>query len=384
MRTRLIIALAALGLALPALAQPDPQRDRPARPGRQPAEGLRGQWDGPRGRMPLSMLIRRLPEELQLTDEQREQYDEIAERYRALTERGGPEELRELAQEYRAARERGDTARADELREQMRTAAQERTQLATKFLDEVEPILDEQQRRTLERFRDRVRRPEAAPLEMQRLLEVLPDELELNPEQRAAFDKFMAEYEAGRSEQRARFEELRPLMEELRAARAAGDTDRVQELQLELMRRRPAPVTPYAVLQQLEPLLTDEQRTKLADLRERYRVPDDADAPAELRAILEAARRVDLKPEQRDRMRDIIREATRAGRGRLEPEQRAKLAETTKQEILKLLDAEQTAEFERLLERASRDSDRGRRGGDRERPGPRERPAPRQPGDDAR
>jgi hypothetical protein len=365
MRTGWMISLAVFCLALPAQAQRERAAGGQERPGMRQGRRMAG---GP-GQMSPDALARRLAQELELTDEQREEYAEIVASYRQKWEelRGRGQEMRELARELREARESGNTERAEQIRQQMEGFRGGGEEVMLDFLDQVETILDEQQIQRLSQFRERMQRAREdgqRRADMRQLIQRLPDELELSEEQRAEFQEILAAQREQFGQQRERWRELRPLMEELREARAAGDEERVAELERELEQRRPRMPGSEELLEQIEQILTAEQKVKLAELRAQLeRRGRELDA----RRILDTARRLDLNKEQRERLKEITREAmTVRGRVRMDAEARAELAKSVKRQILEMLDAEQAAQFERLLERGSRgeriERERGRRG----------------------
>lgn len=366
MRTGWMISLAIFCLALPAQAQRERAAGGQERPGMRQGRRMAG---GP-GQMSPGALARRLAQELELTDEQREEYAEIVASYRQKWEelRGRGQEMRELAREFREARESGNTERAEDIRRQMEEFRGGGEEVMLGFLDQVETILDEQQVQRLSQFRERMQRAREdgqRRANMRRLIQRLPDELELSEEQRAEFQEILAAQREQFGQQRERWRELRPLMEELREARAAGDQERVAELERELEEKRPRMPGSEELLEQIEQILTAEQKVKLAELRAELERSRQRELDA--RRILDTARRLDLNKEQRERLKEISREAmTVRGRVRMDAEARAELAKSVKRQILEMLDADQAAQFESLLERGSRgerlERERGRRG----------------------
>lgn len=95
---------------------------------------------------------RDLPDELDMTEEQRAQYDDILNARREAM-RGRFDEMRPLFDEMRAAREAGDMARVDELRAELRANRPDENALQDDFFAEVEGILTDEQKAALADFR---------------------------------------------------------------------------------------------------------------------------------------------------------------------------------------------------------------------------------------
>ncbi len=362
MRTTLLSVAAILWLALPAPAQERPARARPDRPrvqaGREGREGL--------GQMSLAEVARRLAAELQLTDEQRAQYDPIVAKYNNAWEEAKNQaaQRQNLSAQMRQARRSGDEAKAAELKTQIDALGEGRPKILKEFTAEVEPILTADQVTKLNQFRQQVRQRvgnvAAAELAWEQV-QRLPDELNLTPEQRDKFDQLAADEQARRQQNRQKLEELRPLLQELRKAKAGGDTERAAELERQLSEQRPdASLKPFFA--KLEPILTDEQKVKLAELRQRVAKAVQA-GPDTVRGVLAAARQLDLNDQQKARLREIVRDATAAARDEnMTLEARAALAERVKSQITEMLDANQAAQFEKLLQAESRPGRGLRRG----------------------
>ena len=322
-----------------------------------------GERGGYRGFSPREM-VQRLPEQLNFTEEQQALFDALVEEYQPQWDaaRGRRGEMRALVEQMREARRNGDAARADEIRDQMREMGRGDGRFMREFMSDVEPILNEDQLARFHQMRQRFERRHGrsrAAGEARRLLRELPEALEMTNEQRAQFDEILAA-------QRGQRRDMRPLFDALRAAREDGDEARVEELTAELEAKREAMRNPDALFEKIKPLLTDEQRARLAELR--AQLARDK-GPRDLRAILEAAKQLDLTSEQRDQLKTIMRETQVVQeRGRLSRRDRAELARATKTQIADLLDADQKAEFERLLEKRVQRGERDRRRGEQRRP----------------
>jgi len=351
MKRMWIAGLAIFCLALPALAQEAPPRDGPERAG--PREGR-----GRRGMSPQRMM-RRLARDLELDDAQRQQFDEIVARHREEWARNRPprEEVREMMRAHREAVESGDTEQVEQIRAQMREMrGQGPGPMLDEFINEVEAILTEDQLPKLNEFREQMESRRRGA-ESFRLMHELPERLNLTPEQRTQWEELMAEQREQFGQQRGWRREMRPLMEEMRAAEEAGDEQRVAEIRAQLEEARPEPPDFDSFFDKLMPILTDEQKAQLTELRgqvgqsrqQRGRVMD-------VREIFRVVRRLDLTEEQRDRLREIMRDAkaiTQKSRGGGR-EAKTEQAELIKSQIIEMLDADQKAEFERLLDQAGR------------------------------
>lgn len=309
----------------------------------------------------MEVVAHRLAEELELSEAQQKQYDEIVARFQARAQERQEERarLRELGQQYREARQSGDDARAAEIRAQMREVGAGRGQLVREFLTEVETILDAGQVQKLQQFRERLRWAAQRGADAREWLRTLPDELGLEPAQRAQYELMLMEHRRRVAQDLEEWRAWRTeLQGQLREAEAAGDSARVEELQAQLMEARPGPPDFEPFFEKLETILTDEQKAKLDELRDRF-------APGvgrleDVRTILQAAKRLKLNNEQEDRLKAIIRDAQAAERkGRRDPQSRSERAAAVKRQIMEILNADQKAEFERLLRQAERPRMRG-------------------------
>jgi Spy/CpxP family protein refolding chaperone len=362
-------------VALPALAQQGPG-GRGARRGERDTRGPHGMGRGERG--PMQML-ERLPEQLDLSMQQRQQFDDIMRDFRVRWADQTPDRdaLRELNREYRQARDAGDTQRAEELRKQMREMARNRGGMVSEFLDAVDGILNEQQRERLNEMRERLERRGPRGQGLRELMRELPDALNLTEEQRAFLDGLLAEERERVGQLREQFAKLRPLFQELREAMQNRDEARVAEIEAEIERLRPERPDPLALAEKLKEVLTDEQKQQLDQLVAE-RAPDRRDGPpgarqrnTDVRGLFRCAMRLKLTEEQRGLLSDLRREAMRESRAvRGDREKLTALEEATKTKILEMLDASQTEQFNELLTRGTgyerpRGRERGRLPGGR-------------------
>jgi hypothetical protein len=348
-----------------------PQGDRRPRQERGPGD-RRGGERGPG----MDRMWERVVDELQLDEEQRARFDEIVAKYRERGQEMG-QRWREMRDEMRKAREAGDEERMRELRDEMRQGRTEPDSGLSEALEELEPILREDQIAKLWELQDQMQSRRQDRDRYRRIMEDLPDELGLSDEQRNEYDELLR---AQREERRERFSGIRPLMEELRQAREAGDEARVQELQQQLEQSRPGPETMFeGFFEDLASILTEEQVERLAAFRKSLEEGDGGTSgdAGNVRNVLRAAKRLKLDADQKEEIRQIEQEAIRAYREipRSNKEEHATLAAEVKAEIVKVLDKTQAEEFETALkrldrgrpaERRDRDRDRGGRRGERQ------------------
>ena len=318
-------------------------------------EELREETASPQERM------ERLAEQLDLDEQQRPVFDGIAddtrERFREQGRR--MRDMRSVFRQIRQAREAGDDETADELRLQVTEARGQFGTIIDDFFTEVEPILRDDQieildgaRRQMaerrERFaqersfggrggpgggewgdrgRNRSRGDAAEPGGaaiasegvLNRIEEALDfsDSVELNADQREAFDEAV---QAGRAElERGELSDKQTaeLFKEVRAS-------------LEPRQRE-------AFDQMLDGVLAMSARRVHAD---------------DLRLVLSAARRLKLDKEQERQLREIQKSAAKAYKSvRQDRDKRAELAEETKGQIVEMLNDRQIRRFERNLQR---------------------------------
>jgi hypothetical protein len=102
---------------------------------------------------------------------------------------------------------------------------------------------------------------------LQARIERIREALDLDEEQRAEFDRIAAEFREKRGPGLDN-ERMRELMEEMRQARQGGDSERVAEIRQELREARGGGRL-QEFLAEIEGILRDDQREKLAEIRER-------------------------------------------------------------------------------------------------------------------
>lgn len=298
-------------------------------------------------------MLDRFANQLELDEAQRAQFNEVAVPYRQSMQ-----DMGRRWGEMRQAMRDGDQERVAALRAEMSHGG-EWGGMFTGLLDEVAPLLREDQLDRLYEMQDRMDGQRRRGEMFRRLMTDLPQELGLDDAQRQQWDELMA---AGREQQRERWQETRARWEEAAAAADAGDHERAQELREQLREEmRPDPGQMLSTFfEQVEKILRDEQKAVLENFRQEFGIGREGEArgQADVRNILRAARRVRLSGEQRDEFRLIERDAMRARREirRRDAEGQALLAAKVKKQIVELLDPEQTREFEEHLKRLDRRS----------------------------
>jgi Spy/CpxP family protein refolding chaperone len=179
----------------------------------------------------------------------------------------------------------------------------------------------------------------------------LAERLELTPEQKAQYDKIVAKYEPRAQEQAGEREQMRTLTQQYREARQSGDEAKAEQLRMQMQELRSGQVQIFQqFFDEVAPILNADQKEKLDRFRERFQPGGRQGRAGELQTVVRAARRLDLNDQQKERVRQIVREALGEERqASNNPQASADLAKRVKTQILEVLDANQAAEFERLL-----------------------------------
>lgn len=353
-RRCLVIAL----LALPVTTLAQEQQDGA------PGEGRRqrfGQQGGPGGMMMRGGpgMIDRIARDLDLDETQKAAFDQaiapLREEMRAMGERW---------QAVRAAQEAGDDAKATQLREELMRAGAGRGGFNSEAFDaalmQIEPTLRPEQVEKLDEMRDRMDRDREGR-DRFRMMRELPDTLKMDEEQRAQFEAISEEARAQFGE---RMQAMRPLFEEMNAAREAGDDAKVEELRKKMEASRPdMTADTEAFLARVESFLRDDQKQLLADVR------DDMGLGAagaqnggtvDVKEMFRLAKRLRLHGEQKDQLKELEQEVMRDYREvRRDASAKAALAERTRSELERMLDDEQRARFAQQIERVARRSRNG-------------------------
>jgi Spy/CpxP family protein refolding chaperone len=295
-------------------------------------------------------MFERLADELELTEEQRPEYDAIVAGHRERMEG-----MRDVWGQMREAREAGDDAKVAELREQLggREAMEESM---NDTLDEIAPILDDTQQGRLTEMREEMRGRRENFEQMRRLATELPDEVGMDEAQREQFEQML---QTRREAFRERFQEMRPIFEEMREAEESGDRERVKELREQLRSNEPNfnEIREQA-MEQVREILTEEQQPKLQAFYAQV-TGGTAAGGAEtggkgeqsVRHVLMSASRVKLDREQRNEWNTIRRDAMKELRkiGPRDTAAQSQLAMTVRSKITDILTPEQAADYEEKL-----------------------------------
>ena len=214
------------------------------------------------------------------------------------------------------------------------------------------------------------------------------------------FNEFIDQHEGSpddrREDARERAEEIRDLVQDLREAQRSGDQDRAAELRRELadMRRGSAATGGVdQLLSKVRELLYEDQLADYDRIVQRFReslreTPDRGDAG--IRRIQRAIRMINVTPEQRETLRDIVVESLKEIREeRVSGKDLAELETQLHDDVVAELDPEQVDAFEdaiKQLERAEAAGQNAPRETRRERPTRRpdvDRPAEARPTEQA-
>ncbi len=350
--TRLAVLVLVATAATCAWAQSDHPREarRRARSGRRLPQ-IESQAPASKGQR----LAKWLSRQLKLTAEQQKKVEkivrEVVELYRDPQAKAMRAE--QLRAELDEAQDAGDPQRAEELRRALQRLDSNRPM--SEVLSRIRPILTDEQRERLDQITHRgktrapaIVRPGSSPLAR---MKQLRKRLKLNPDQDEVFDRLLTQLSEQLKRPELSQERILQIVEELQQATEAGDEARVAELREQLSSAREE-ARQRAIEQfysQLLPVLTDEQRQIVERHRKRSQQPGRT---IDARRLLSIARRVGLDPDQRRALHEIERDTRQAlreaGRDR---DAREKVAKQVEKKIRELLNDEQTARFDELLER---------------------------------
>jgi hypothetical protein len=285
---------------------------------------------------------------LELDEDQRAEFDEIMDAHR---ERMGS--ARELGRAMRDARREGDTKKADELRAQMLESGVDPWESMRQAMDEVEPILTDEQFERFSEMRTNMQQRRERRGRVRRWATELPDALSMTESQRQEFNEYLRSRRDGWRECAQRMRDIYRQMDE---AREAGDAERLEALQAELEAARPDPETMEAEFAEaVRGILSDDQLPLLdayfaGSTAGRDELPDD------VRSLIRAAARSGLDRAQRKAWRVIMRDAVKALRSvdRKDEEAVAKLTAETRSQIVGMLREDQLERFEKQLDRLKR------------------------------
>jgi len=157
------------------------------------------------------------------------------------------------------------------------------------------------------------------PSRQDALIERLRSELDLDEEQLVEFDRLAAEYRNS-TVGNVRPDEQRELVEEMHKARREGDQARVEEIRKQLDELR-GPNPADAFCKQLEEVLRDDQKEKLAKIRERMAARGGRDRQQPLAQLRPLKDRLELSEEQAQQYDELFAELrSKLKPGRARPE----------------------------------------------------------------
>ena len=382
-RIMALTVVALFALATTAVAQQGPPR----------GERGRGQQRGGRGQGPrMGQFFDRIIEELNLDEEQMAQVDEIRA---AQQER--MQDMRAQWEEMRAAMESGDEQRVAELREQMQAQRGNPGAAMQTMLDQIEPILHDDQLEAFDRIRERMnQRTQQSERwrDQMRMIQELPDAVGMTDEQREQYQNLLTQ----------RREDMMQRMRDRRGGPGGGQPgeqgggqpgerggqpgepgDQPGGQPGDRPRGRPDfQGMSDEFFEQVAAILNEDQLEALAEYRAKMAAGATDRETTEgdnVRTVIQATRRIsDLSSDQKQAIRELERDTMRASRelSSRDKEGQALLAAKLKADVVKLLDKKQTDEFtqnlERLKSRSGRSGERGNRA-DRSRRNRRDRAA---------
>jgi Spy/CpxP family protein refolding chaperone len=218
------------------------------------------------------------------------------------------------------------------------------------------------------------RRTESNVARLNRLRLEINTSLELSAEQRKTIERLFDEHlrairedqhsEAGSQMTEEDLKELQAIQARMVTARQAGDTEAVEKTREELIAkarslRRPGRPGNAQFYRQISEQLNDKQREAFEALVRRHRterLPRPQNGP--LRELLKALRdpEVGLTAEQRDKLRDLLKDAITANApGEIpEEERRARIAKKLHEDVRKILTPEQAAKLDEVLRNEER------------------------------
>jgi|GEM_PF-5911945 len=344
MRAILTLVLLA-GLTLPVNAQnKQPKRSGSGKAGATKVDGEK------RFANAITSLLQRARFELNLDEEQDKKIHKIANQLRKKLQNNNkrPKEILAAMDELKQAREQGDQEKVKEIRATLRDLRGR--DVVNQFYDSIKPVLNEQQLAKLEEIRkpQRAQAVQYAQLSPKARLRRLAGQLQLTPEQQPKYAELLKQYDPTGKPKNVLDAETLDLIAEMQTAVKNKDNDRLMELKDRLVdlnqRKQAEPFT--AFLDAVAGILTEKQLETLDRVRGQIENPNKADA----RAILRAARRLDLDRDQKTELRNIekfTREQMKANRG-----DHKKLAELDRDvlgQVKAMLNPEQTEKLDRLL-----------------------------------
>ncbi|MBU0637927.1 MAG: hypothetical protein KKB50_03615 [Planctomycetes bacterium] len=178
---------------------------------------------------------------LKLDGEQQARFDELMDKALGQydQQRTAAEDGRSIVEQMREARREGDADRILELEDQMRAARSQREAPLQNFFDELEKILNDSQKQTLERYRARMDRAgrggEAQRVDVQTLLRVVK-RMELTAEQTERIREIEREAKLAMQDARGRDAQTALVESVKRELKSVLDADQFAELERSLGR----------------------------------------------------------------------------------------------------------------------------------------------------
>ena len=308
--------------------------------------------------------FRMIARQLKLDDEQRAEYQKIADKYRENATPNKSQRMRELVGELREADEAGDSARVAELRQEISALRRGGNEMK-QFLAEIEPILREDQLPVLEDLKQRYgRRGQKNRGKSIAGLRALKKELDLDAEQVQQWDERFGQLQEEVRKNKGGGDSME-LIQQIMEAAEAGDEERVKELRDQLPNPREQSAAAIdTFLTDIRAFLHDEQ-IEIVERFEAESAGGGSGSGTDLRACFRFIGRLDLDRTQRDALTELRKEAQQAERSaRRDKDEQANLNAQYQQRIRELLSSEQAAEFDRWLE--SQGGDGKARGGRRQ------------------
>lgn len=331
MLRRLTLGIAVALLAMPALAQEKPERQRISRPGRTPQEEADGATGDRRAKGSVASMFERARAVLELDDAQSEQFDALVSAAR-----------QKLAAGRKTSQEGGE--RSESVQDVM-----------DEFYDSVAKILRPDQEVKLDRLRsaDQLQTQSRKP-DTKAFLKRLRQQLGLSDDQQAKWDALYADLEQKQQGRQTPDAETMELIDQLREAIANNDTAKIEEIRGQFKNKQGSPETAMnEFLDQVNEFLSPTQQHQLASARERFASNQTKQAvDVDARTLLALTRRIDLTPEQKAQIREIERswrEQSRAARR--DREALVALDNDVKTQIRGVLTEAQNAELDELAAR---------------------------------
>jgi len=268
----LILLAAVVAFDVPVYAQNDAPRgdgEPEVREGRGREGGRRGRRGRRERRGPnLDEFYQRLTGEIELDEDQQAQLEEIK-----VAQQQRMDDFRAKREEIRAAREAGDEETANRLRDEMRANFERgvgRRGPMGETIEQIEGILNDDQLQQFQTMQQTMReeREQRMRQRFDERYERIATDLDLDEDQRVVLDDIKTAQMEDMEAFRARWDEVRQAYDE-------GDEAYADELRQELITEMRESGGPRAfmnrVWDELDPVLTDDQRTLAEEMRDERR-----------------------------------------------------------------------------------------------------------------